>query len=178
VTKGNLIGVCGIYCGACLIYRAYKDNDQKLIHYLEENGLSKELIRCEGCISGDVSPTCAQCKFRDCAKQKGLTYCFECKDMPCSMIVELAEKRSKADNLPHLTLCPANLQSLKHNNAQEWLKQQERRWKCSLCGKKMHWYSKSCPDCGTEFFDAMKEARSLGKLQDWPQSVRSLVEDK
>jgi rubrerythrin len=84
------------------------------------------------------------------------------------MIVELAEKRSKADNLPHLTLCPANLQSLKRNGVQEWLNQQERRWKCSKCGRKVYWYSESCPDCGTEFFDAVKEARSLGRLEDWP----------
>jgi hypothetical protein len=166
VSDRNLVGVCGIYCGACLIYRAHKDNDQKLIHYLEDNGLSKVLIRCEGCVSGDVSPTCAQCKLRDCARKKGLTFCFECKDMPCSMIVELAEKRSKTDNLPHLILCPDNLQLLKRNRVQEWLKQQERRWKCNECGKKMHWYSKSCADCGTEFFDAVKEARSLGKLED------------
>ena len=110
----NLMGVCGIYCGACLPYRAYKDNDKKLIRYLE-NGLSMEQIRCEGCVSGDVSLTCAQCKLRDCAKNKCLTFCFECNDMPCSMIVELTEKRSKADNLPHLTLCPANLQSLNRN---------------------------------------------------------------
>ena len=42
MSDGNVVGVCGIYCGACMIYRAYKDSDQKLISYLEENGLSKE----------------------------------------------------------------------------------------------------------------------------------------
>jgi hypothetical protein len=171
MSERNLVGVCGIYCGACLIYRAYKDNDQKLFHFLEEQGLSREQIRCEGCVSGDVSPTCAQCQLRGCAKQKNITFCFECKDMPCNKIIEFAEKRSKANNLPHLTLCPANLQSLKRTGTQEWLKQQEDRWKCNKCGRKMHWYSDSCPKCGSEFFDATKEARSLNKLRDWPSKT-------
>lgn len=173
MSNRNLLGVCGIYCGACLTYRAYKDNDQKLIDFLKEKGFSKEQIRCEGCVSGDVSPACVQCQFRDCAKQKGITFCFECKDMPCNMIIELAEKRSKANNLPHLILCPVNLQSLKSIGVQEWLKQQEDRWKCGKCGRKMHWYNDSCPECGTEFFDAVKEARSLGKLRGWPSKASS-----
>ena len=172
MSDGNVVGVCGIYCGACMIYRAYKDSDQKLISYLEENGLSKEQIRCEGCVSETVSPTCAECQFRDCAKQRGFTFCFECKDVPCSKITELAEKRSRADNLPHLTLCPPNLQSLRHGGAQEWLRQQEDRWKCQKCGRKMHWYSEKCPNCGAEFFNSVEEARSLGKMKDWPSAVR------
>jgi len=24
----NLVGRCGIYCGSCIIYRAYKDSEQ------------------------------------------------------------------------------------------------------------------------------------------------------
>jgi hypothetical protein len=168
MTGEYLVGVCGIYCGACLLYRAHKDSDEKLMQYLASIGLSRDKVHCEGCVSGDVSVTCAECAYRDCAKQRGLTFCFECKDMPCEKIVELAEKRSRSNNLPHLTLCPTNLKTLRQIGVGEWLKQQESRWKCIQCGRKMHWYGESCPDCGTGFFDATKEAHSLGKLQDWP----------
>jgi hypothetical protein len=164
MSERNLIGVCGIYCGACLIYRAYKDKDQKLVQQLARYGLSKEQIHCEGCVSNNLSPTCEKCSFRDCAKQKGFTFCFECADQPCAMIVDLAEKRSKTDHLPHLRLCLNNLNTLKREGIPEWLRQQEDRWKCAKCGKKLYWYSQSCPECGTEFHDAADEARSLSKL--------------
>ncbi len=167
----SLVGACGIYCGACMIYRAYKDNDERLTQYLTENGLSRDKIHCEGCVSGDVSVTCVTCSYRDCAKQKGITFCFECKDMPCEKIVELVEKRSRSNNLPHLTLCLTNLQTLKQTGIQEWLRKQEGRWKCAKCGRRMNWYSELCPDCGTEFLDAVKEARSLGKLRGWPSTT-------
>ena len=45
----NLVGRCGFYCGACHIYRAYKDSEklQKII--AEKENRKSEEIRCEGC---------------------------------------------------------------------------------------------------------------------------------
>ncbi|MEM3699785.1 MAG: hypothetical protein QXL57_02815 [Candidatus Bathyarchaeia archaeon] len=30
MVNANLVGRCGLYCGACAIYRAYKDNREYL----------------------------------------------------------------------------------------------------------------------------------------------------
>jgi len=140
----QLVGVCGIYCGACLTYRACKDQDQALIQYLTGLGIPKETIRCEGCTSGIVMPQCAKCGFRDCAAQKGLVFCSECKGLPCEALKELSEERARKDNLPHLSLCPSSLQTLRQVGVQDWLKQQEKRWSCKSCGKRLHWYSETC----------------------------------
>jgi hypothetical protein len=157
----RLAGVCGIYCGACMIYRAYKDQDQALIQYLVGLGVPKETIHCEGCTSGIVPQQCAKCGFKDCAAQKGIAFCSDCKDLPCKSFIELSEERAKKDNLPHLRLCPGSLDVLKQVGVQEWLKQQDKRWSCESCGRRLHWYTEKCPSCDAKFYNAVEEANDL-----------------
>ncbi len=163
MSSRQLVGVCGIYCGACMIYRAYKDQDQALIQNLTNMGLSRENIQCEGCTSGLVSPSCVKCNFRDCANGKGISSCSNCNEMPCQALRELSTERARKDNLPHLMLCPANLTTLKQEGVEHWLLQQNRRWSCKSCGKKLHWYSDACPNCKTKFHNAVQEAGELPK---------------
>lgn len=161
----QLVGVCGIYCGACFVYRAYNDQDQTLIQRLINLGFQEETIQCKGCTSRVISPRCAKCSFRDCAAKKGISSCFECGDMPCKALIELSEERARKDNLPHLNLCLVNLEALKRVGVQNWLKQQEKRWSCKSCGKKLHYYSDTCPDCGAKFYNSIQEANDMMKKQ-------------
>lgn len=163
------MGVCGIYCGACFTYRAYADQDQTLIQRVIDLGTPMESIQCKGCTSGVTPPQCAKCSFRDCAYQKGISCCFECRDMPCKALIELNGERARKDNLPHLTLCLPNLETLKKIGVQNWLKQQEERWSCRTCGKKLHWYSDTCPKCKARFYNSVQEADDLKKNAGSPQ---------
>jgi hypothetical protein len=159
-----LIGVCGIFCGACPIYRADNDSDQELAQKMaRQYNLSEDQIHCEGCVSDNTFLRCKVCGFRDCAKQKGLAYCFECVFQPCTKIFDLAMNCSRKYSMPHLVLCIGNLNTLRQEGVHEWLRKQEIRWSCTNCGKRLTWYSQSCPQCGTKFFDAAKEA-SIIKL--------------
>ena len=45
----NFVGRCGLYCGACLVYRAYKDSEQLRHKIAEEEKCESDEIRCEGC---------------------------------------------------------------------------------------------------------------------------------
>ena len=45
----NLVGRCGLYCGACIIYRAYKDSDQLRQKIAEREKCKPQEIQCEGC---------------------------------------------------------------------------------------------------------------------------------
>ncbi len=159
----QLVGVCGIYCGACFIYRAYNDQDQTLIRHLIGLGFPKENIMCKGCTSGVISPQCAKCGFRDCATKKGISFCSECGDLPCKALIKLIEERARNDDLPHLGLCLANLKTLKHVGVQDWLKQQGKRWSCKSCSKRLHYYSDTCPDCGAKFYNSTQEANDMKK---------------
>lgn len=105
-TPKNLMGYCGLYCGACGIYQGKikqaVENLRKIIsyygfdkitselakwepafhHYREfENvmdGLVKIFGECPACIAGGGNPNCA---VRECCKQKGYTICADCTDM-------------------------------------------------------------------------------------------------
>ncbi len=92
----DLLARCGVYCGACRIYCATRDKDQKFIKKLidgyEGMGLEKiseEDLQCEGCRSENVSIVCKTCSVRDCTQEKGYSGCYECDDFPCQFITEL-----------------------------------------------------------------------------------------
>ena len=72
----KLIGICGLYCGTCPSYLAYRKND---IEYMEkrphEKGYSLDELRCDGCLSDKVATHCNDCRhgFRTCAAEKQVT---------------------------------------------------------------------------------------------------------
>ncbi|MDI6904053.1 MAG: DUF3795 domain-containing protein [Candidatus Bathyarchaeia archaeon] len=102
----NLLGYCGLYCGACGIYQGRikqaVENLRKIItaygfdkftaelakwepafqHYGEfENvmdGFVKMFGECQGCVKGGGDPNCA---VRECCKQKAYNTCAECVEM-------------------------------------------------------------------------------------------------
>jgi len=157
--KSQLLGICGVYCGACSTYRAYNDNDEALFDWVIKMGMPSDQVFCKGCGSDLVNEWCGNCKFRKCTKDKGVTYCFECDNFPCQMLIDFSKTR------PHRTLGLRNLERLRSGTSiQEWLKEQEKRWACSLCGKKLHWYSERCPNCGRSFVNATREATSSSRV--------------
>lgn len=152
--KRELLGICGVYCGACETYRAYNDKDKALFEWEIKAGMPADEIYCRGCGSDLVNKWCSKCQFRTCARRHCVKFCFECKDFPCKKLVDFSKTR------PHRTLGLKNLQQLRQMTIDEWLKQQEKRWACPKCRKKLHWYAKKCNDCGAEFTNAIEEARS------------------
>jgi hypothetical protein len=80
----NLIGRCGLYCGSCIIYRAYKDSKQLQRKVAERQNCKPSDIRCEGCQTvlrdgweTDVSWG-KNCSIIKCLDSKELHFCFEC----------------------------------------------------------------------------------------------------
>ncbi|MFW6002369.1 MAG: DUF3795 domain-containing protein [archaeon] len=51
MTDKNLVGRCGLYCGACIIYRAYKDSEDLRKKIADDNDCKPEYVKCEGCQS-------------------------------------------------------------------------------------------------------------------------------
>lgn len=152
--KTTLLGICGVYCGACTTYRAYKDKDQGLVEWELKTGMPRDEIYCKGCTSKLVNEWCSNCEFRECATGREVTYCFECKEFPCKKLVHFSKTR------PHRTLGLKNLNLLKEITIEEWVKKQKKRWSCTRCGKELHWYSEKCPDCEADFVNATQEIES------------------
>lgn len=153
----QLFGICGVYCGACTTYRAYNDKDQDLVNWEIKMGMPRDEIICKGCRSGLLNKWRSNCKFRKCIKNKGVNNCFECQLFPCKNLVDFSKTRS------HRQLGLRNLRQLKDKDIEKWLIEQEKRWSCSSCGRKLHWYTENCPTCETKFFNATEETHRLSQ---------------
>ncbi|NIU39053.1 DUF3795 domain-containing protein, partial [Candidatus Bathyarchaeota archaeon] len=74
----NLIGRCGLYCGACGIYRAYRDGGAYRERLASAFKCPPQKVRCQGCQA--LTPECwgNDCKIVKCLNVKGLQFCYEC----------------------------------------------------------------------------------------------------
>jgi hypothetical protein len=94
----NLVAPCGIDCGTCELY-VCRDNPQ-LLSYLASRGIPKDNLPCAGCrdLEGCCPVIAGPCASYACAQEKGVAFCFDCGDFPCSKLNPAADR---ADVLPH-----------------------------------------------------------------------------
>jgi len=152
---------CGLYCGACDILSAYK-NGIKTGKSPQWSDMPSELsnlpfnarkfeIKCYGCMTDTVFAGCSKCVIRKCAMNKtGIETCLDCTSYPCwrLKITALARKVLKLEEkLPHLKTIKLNIEVIKNNGMHVWLEEQNRKWQCPHCGKRLSWYRASCIDC-------------------------------
>lgn len=156
----NYDSYCGIYCGACDIHQAcrtgHKDYfasfwTEPVLRALQKTLGNTELtsealqIRCHGCKSDTVFINCTTCRIRSCAIERKIEHCIDCKEYPCPTHTEM---RKISGLLPHVTNNHPNLETIKKKGVQQWLAEQEKRWKCPDCQTSIAWYSGSCRACG------------------------------
>ncbi|MCL6578791.1 MAG: DUF3795 domain-containing protein [Candidatus Bathyarchaeota archaeon] len=149
----NLVGRCGLYCGACIIYRASKDSDQLRMNVAERMKSKPEEIRCEGCqtVLKDGWNVKSEewgknCKIIRCLRAKGLDFCYQCSIYPnCEKFLEIANSCLKhGENLIE------NLERIKTGQVEEWLEEENRKWKCRKCGKPIAMHLSECHWCGAK----------------------------
>lgn len=149
MVKNDLVGRCGLYCGACDIYRAYKDNGEyrnKLANYFK---CPPEKVRCEGCQVLTLECWGNDCKIVQCLKGKGLEFCYECPQFDkrsCEKFEKLAKGYLEED-----VDLRANLERIKSGQVEAWLKESRERFRCPHCKKQLPTGSKKCFHCGKEF---------------------------
>lgn len=140
----KLLGVCGLYCGACYHYRASFPEGQHLLEKAARQGRDLAGFTCQGCRSDVLylHPGCAQCEIRACAEGKGFIHCGLCPDLPCKRI-----KAFQNDGRVHHCDVLTHLDELKTKGPKKWLAEQSQRWKCA-CGTSFSWYEEFCNNCG------------------------------
>jgi len=135
---------CGLYCGACGIYRMYKDRDVERLARAAREAFhcQPEDIRCEGCRGSLDRHWSPDCSFLVCTRERGITFCYECADFPCDDLSTFSADRR---DIPL-----SNLRRLAEVGLGAWLEEQEARWCCPACGKPVDIYSETCRACGAE----------------------------
>jgi len=145
----NLAGICGIFCGTCPIYVASREGDtEQLAKISREYNIPIAEVRCDGCLSGRVIGFCVDCRhgFRQCAREKQVTWCFECPDFPCQRLKNHTSVHIVNGISHHAGIIDA-LKYLKKYGIVAWVEKQERAGCCPECGKRLYWFTRVCPRC-------------------------------
>ena len=135
IARKDLIAPCGMDCGVCSAYLAYHQNIPK------KRG---KTVHCTGC-----RPRNKQCAFikRDCnlLKENRIEYCFECNDYPCAALKRLDKRYSTQYGMSFIE----NLNYIRDHNIEEFLGQQEKKYRCPRCGGTICIHNKKCYSCDT-----------------------------
>jgi hypothetical protein len=138
----ELVSPCGLYCGVCAIYIAYRDKNQKFKEILarlykggvpgkgtlpNSSDLSAAGIRCQGCMSDDRFMHCQQCEIRECAQSKGYSGCHQCDEFPCQFIEAFSMAVGKKVILRSVPY------RRKYGTA-KWVRDETARYVCPACG--------------------------------------------
>jgi predicted RNA-binding Zn-ribbon protein involved in translation (DUF1610 family) len=145
--RSRLAAICGLYCGACSLYRAWHDADTEAIERMaKDRGVTPEDLRCDGCRSDVLSYWCRDCGFKRCLARRtdGVRLCYECADYPCRMITGF-----RYDGRKHHLDVLENVRRQKEIGLEAWLDEQEADWRCPECGAPIHWYQRKCR-CGAK----------------------------
>lgn len=88
---------CGLDCSECPAYRAHLNDDYPLREKtakewseMYKSDIKPDDVNCVGCTEneGVHFGHCSDCKYRSCARSKGLENCGHCPDYPCEELKE------------------------------------------------------------------------------------------
>ena len=100
---------------------------------------------CKGCLCDDVdkSERCKNCEIKNCAKEKGIIYCFKCENHPCKRIINLDKSYQKRYQVSLID----NSKIINDNGFEFFFKKEKKRWNCSECGGVISLHDKECSEC-------------------------------
>jgi hypothetical protein len=139
-----LAGVCGLYCGACTLFIATKEDPARLEGLARRFQLSVEAVKCYGCRSAKRGPYCEKCKMSSCAAERGIAFCVECGEYPC------AELRQFQSERPHRIELWDDLEQIRTVGYEHWLRSIRRHYSCPRCRSINSAYDLRCRTCGEE----------------------------
>lgn len=99
---------------------------------------------CGGCRGPQelIRQSCRSCARRNCAEQRGLTWCHECGDFPCKYIKTL----DKTYRTRYKVSLIGNLERAREAGVETMLAGERERWLCE-CGGIICQHDGSCSEC-------------------------------
>jgi hypothetical protein len=128
----GLIAACGMNCGLCI-------------------GYLRDKKPCGGCfkIDDENKPkVCRSCKIVNCdlLAETESGFCYDCRKYPCTRLKNL-DKRYRTNYGMSMI---ENLTSIKKHGIDSFLKNEEEKWKCKVCGSGLSVHRDFCLNCKTE----------------------------
>ena len=137
-----LAAVCGLYCEACILFIATKEDPARLKELAARFQLSEEAMKCYGCRAAKRGPYCQTCKMFSCAAERGIEFCSECEDYPCNDLKQFQSER------PHRIELWDDLERIRDIGYKRWLKEIKENYACPKCQSINSAYDLKCRKCG------------------------------
>jgi hypothetical protein len=129
----GMIAPCGMNCGLCI-------------------GHLRKRNPCSGCLA--ISDTnkpegCRSCKVVNCEHlartQSG--FCYDCQKYPCQRLKTLDKRYTTKYGMSMFD----NLDFIKTQGLEEFLKSEEKKWMCPKCSSGLSVHRDVCLECGYQF---------------------------
>ncbi len=140
----NLAAVCGLFCEACTLYIATREDPARLKKLAAQFGISEEEVKCYGCRSEKRGPYCRICHMAPCAARHGVEFCSACPEYPCAELKAFQAER------PHRIELWQSLEQIRSQGWQRWMTDMRQHYACSRCGALNSAYDPTCRKCGAE----------------------------
>ncbi|WP_138341490.1 DUF3795 domain-containing protein [[Clostridium] symbiosum] len=100
---------------------------------------------CAGCLNSDIGKPehCRKCAIKDCVRDKGLSYCFECSGYPCKKIKNL----EKSYNKRYRASLMENSGFVRQYGLERFMEQQKEKYTCTKCGGIISIHDRECSEC-------------------------------
>ncbi|SHE79425.1 DUF3795 domain-containing protein [Alkalibacter saccharofermentans] len=143
--KKDLIAPCGMNCRLCISFQA-------MTLELKKKGFNRKY--CRGCIPRGENCTHMgdSCEL---LRTGAVRFCYKCDKFPCKRLKAL-DKRYRTKY--HMSMIE-NLQYIKENGMDAFLKRQEEIWKCQRCGGAICCHNGLCLSCDLKKLQQNKRYR-------------------
>lgn len=128
----GLIAPCGMNCWLCI-------------------GHLREKKPCGGCFKKDDKNkpnACRSCVIVNCdsLSETESGFCYDCEKYPCTRLRNL-DKRYRTNYRMSMI---ENLAYIKYHGLEKFIKNEEEKWKCKVCGSGLSVHRVFCLNCKTE----------------------------
>jgi len=153
IQNRDLMAPCGLYCGACGIYIATRDGNEKFKAVMGRvYGTKPEETECRGCMQPDPPKKlygyCQQCKIRSCVASKDFYSCHQCHEWPCDLIENFGYATGLRVMKKAIPLWRDKVAAHGHEKGSvEWARAECERYHCPSCGEPLFRGSQTCRAC-------------------------------
>jgi len=161
IRNKDLMAPCGLYCGACGVYLATRDGNEKFRTIMGNlYGTRPEETVCLGCMQSDsavkIYASCRVCEIRNCVKGKGNYSCHQCQEWPCPLIEKFGFATGLRVMKRTIPLWRAKVAELGDEQGSiEWARAECERYHCSNCGTPLFRGAQRCRACKTPLADEL-----------------------
>jgi len=137
--------ICGLFCPACVCFIETEEYPDKLKEKAQERGVAVEDLRCCGCRSDTLNIFCKEhCYMKPCAEGRGIDFCGECPEYPCTQLKDFQSKR------PHRLELWDSQARIKEVGYEKWYMEMIEHYSCPDCSTINSAYHLACRNCNSD----------------------------